>query len=91
MPAAAALLSLGVAGSPAAAERVQAQLRVEATVLPACTVTTASSHRSDQPFACTYGERPTLAVGARSARPGPTAAVAQPGRSGDIKVITLTY
>ncbi len=87
----AAMLALGL-GSPSAAERVQAQLSVRVTVLPACVVSTASPGPSNQLFTCTHGERPMLAVdGAAAPPPPPRAAAADSARPRATKVVTLTY
>ena len=91
MAAAAALSAAGLPTGPAAAERVQAQLSVRATVLPACIVTTASDGAAHARFTCTHGERPIVAAGTSTAPPPPFAVAADPAGSGRTKMVTLTY
>ncbi len=86
----AAMLALGL-GSPAAAERVQAQLSVRVTVLPPCIVTTASAAPSNQLFTCTHGERPRPAADGAADPPPPRPAAADSGRPRPTKMVTLTY
>ncbi|MDQ4087713.1 MAG: hypothetical protein M3177_06865 [Pseudomonadota bacterium] len=90
--ASAALLALALGSAPAAAERVQARLTVQARVLPACTVSTQSGGPADATVVCTSAERPMLTVETESApAPGPVAAAAESPSTGAVKVITLTY
>lgn len=91
MAAAAALPALTLAASPAVAERVQARLTVRATVLPACTVTTAPLDPSNPAVACTHGERPTTADSATAPQPPALAASPQQPGPGAVKLVTLTY
>ena len=89
--AAAALLALGLAASPAAAERVRSRLGVRATVLSACIVTTTRDDSSAPAATCTQGERPAPAAKTAPPPQPPLAAGAESPSSGGIKMVTLTY
>jgi hypothetical protein len=85
----AALIALSIFVDPAAAERVQARLSVEAIVLPSCLVTTSTTNST---AFCTPGERPLVTVNpASGAQPVIGVDGAQAASPGAVKVITLTY
>lgn len=84
------LAALAVAASPAAPRQAQAQMSVEATVLPSCTISTASVGSAQARAVCSGGDSATVTTATSAPLP---AAAGNSGAAGPsaVKVITVTY
>lgn len=89
----ATVLLLALVGEPVAAQPGRATLSVSATVVPACTVSTAPAPR----FACSSGTPESVTVS--TAGGGQPPAAGQPAfpprvedvRQGDLRIVTISY
>jgi hypothetical protein len=94
--AAALATAFAIASAPAAAERVQARLIVQAIVLPSCAVSTSAGSAAMPVSTCTSGHSPVVTAepslpASAAVAVGPREGERQSTASSTAKVITLTY